>query len=189
MTEMICDDVVFHFNKKNLEDPTVPMWVIKARGQTMYVNHVTCSIPWTTKETPDNSHTKGSIKIKRALLKISPENDAEISTATDADIRRIRAQDRGYVRIAWTWGHHAVIGRYLKTQSVRFSTIKNFTERCGSTYYVTDIRSNEEAVAMELALWGTFTRLSVTHPLYVSYDDPSKWHDEEDDDDDDDDPS
>lgn len=46
------------------------MWVIKAKGQTFYVDHVESSIGFSTKETPDNSHTKGSIKFKNCLISI-----------------------------------------------------------------------------------------------------------------------
>lgn len=65
-----CDDVVFHFNKKHLEDATIPMWVLKAKGQTYYVNHVECHKGWSTKETPDNPATKGAIKIRKCSLLI-----------------------------------------------------------------------------------------------------------------------
>lgn len=41
------------------------MWVLKIKGQTHYVEHVTFdNVSFETKETPDNPHTKGSIKIK-----------------------------------------------------------------------------------------------------------------------------
>lgn len=50
------------------------MWVLKAKGQTYYVSHVTSDAKWTTKETPDNPHTKGSIKFKNVDLEI---NDGE----------------------------------------------------------------------------------------------------------------
>ncbi len=45
------------------------MWVIKHKGQTYYVDHVDVSpgVGFSTKETPDNPHTKGSIKIKGKL--------------------------------------------------------------------------------------------------------------------------
>lgn len=46
------------------------MWVIKAKGQSYYVNHVECNCPWSTKETPDNPGTKGSIKIKNVNVRI-----------------------------------------------------------------------------------------------------------------------
>lgn len=44
------------------------MWVIKAKGETYYVSHVDCKVGWSTKETPDNPATKGSIKIKNCTL-------------------------------------------------------------------------------------------------------------------------
>jgi hypothetical protein len=58
------DTIVFHFNKKHLQDATIPMWVIKHKGKTHYVHHVTSEVGFSTKETPDNPHTKGSIKFK-----------------------------------------------------------------------------------------------------------------------------
>lgn len=78
MIECACKNIVFHFNKKHLEDPAVPMWVLKTHGQTFYVNHVTCELPWSTKETPDNDHTKGSLKIKECMLTIDCDNNATI---------------------------------------------------------------------------------------------------------------
>ena len=52
------------------------MWVIKCRGDTYYVHHVDVSsgIGFSTKETPDNPSTKGSIKIKGQLT-ITEENN------------------------------------------------------------------------------------------------------------------
>jgi hypothetical protein len=62
--------VVFHFNKGHLENPKIPMWIIKVGGASHYVNHVTADCPWTTKETPDNPSTKGSIKFKNVNVEI-----------------------------------------------------------------------------------------------------------------------
>jgi hypothetical protein len=52
------------------------MWVVKCRGDTHYVDHVDVlpGIGFSTKETPDNLHTKGSIKFK-GQLSISEENN------------------------------------------------------------------------------------------------------------------
>ena len=52
------------------------MWVIKCRGDTYYVHHVDVSpgLGFSTKETPENSHTKGSIKIKGQLAIIEENN-------------------------------------------------------------------------------------------------------------------
>ncbi|MEN6293820.1 MAG: hypothetical protein ABFD07_17615 [Methanobacterium sp.] len=62
-------EIIFHFNKMHLQDPTIPMWIIKAKGQTYYVNHVDVDrgVGFSTKETPDNPSTKGSIKFKGKL--------------------------------------------------------------------------------------------------------------------------
>ena len=72
------EEIVFHFNKKHLEDPTIPMWTIKHKGQTYYVNHVDSQIGFSTKETPDNPVTKGSIQF-RGKIKIYKENDQTIA--------------------------------------------------------------------------------------------------------------
>ena len=65
-----CKEVVFHFNKGHLADPNIPMWVLKLKGQTFYVVHVDSEIGFSTKETPDNAHTKGSIKFKKCSVEI-----------------------------------------------------------------------------------------------------------------------
>lgn len=68
--------IVFHFNKKHLENPIIPMWVIKHKGTTHYVDHLEVSegIGFSSKETPDNPSTKGSMKFK-GRLNISLENN------------------------------------------------------------------------------------------------------------------
>ena len=62
-------EIIFHFNKMHLQDPTIPMWVIKVKGETYYINHldVDSGVGFSTKETPDNPSTKGSIKFKGKL--------------------------------------------------------------------------------------------------------------------------
>jgi hypothetical protein len=72
-------NIDFHFNKKSLEYDFIPMWVVKARGKTFYVNHVECQTGFTTRETPDHPSTKGSIRVKRGTLNIDVEGNALIS--------------------------------------------------------------------------------------------------------------
>lgn len=69
-------EIILHFNKMHLQQPEIPMWVIKAKGQTHYVNHVDVDsgVGFSTKETPDNPHTKGSLKFK-GKLEISTVNN------------------------------------------------------------------------------------------------------------------
>ncbi len=61
---------MFHFNKEHLNNSSIPPWILKTKGETYYVNHVECNIGWSTKETPDNPHTKGSLKIKNVDVRI-----------------------------------------------------------------------------------------------------------------------
>ena len=55
------------------------MWVVKAKGKTHYVTHIICEVGWSTKETPDNPHTKGSIKVKNCQLTITDDKIATIT--------------------------------------------------------------------------------------------------------------
>lgn len=47
------------------------MWVLKVDENTYYVEHVDFNgVSFSTKETPDNPHTKGSLKFKNVILEI-----------------------------------------------------------------------------------------------------------------------
>lgn len=56
--------VVFHFNKAHNQDRTIPPWVVKFRGETYNVHNFQSDVGFTTKETPDNEHTKGSLMLR-----------------------------------------------------------------------------------------------------------------------------
>tara|TARA_R110000796_G_C14539106_1_gene432705 strand:+ start:52 stop:297 length:246 start_codon:yes stop_codon:yes gene_type:complete len=77
------DTIVFHFNKGHLKDPTIPMWVIKHKGTTHYVDHLDVSegVGFSTKETPVNPHTKGSLKFKGQLT-IEENNNEKMALIT-----------------------------------------------------------------------------------------------------------
>lgn len=73
-----CQAVDFHFNKFSLEMPDVPMWVVKAKGKTFYVNHVDAKVPWTTRELADGP-TKGMIRLRNCRMEITKEGTAVLS--------------------------------------------------------------------------------------------------------------
>ena len=75
----------FHFNKKHLEFSWVPMWVVKAKGQTYYVNHVEATAPWTTRENPEHPSTKGSIRVKRCDVGIDSDGVAYLTSTNVAE--------------------------------------------------------------------------------------------------------
>lgn len=54
------------------------MWVIKAKGQSYYVSHVEVDCPFSTKETPDNPSTKGSLKFRNCIVEINDDGTAAI---------------------------------------------------------------------------------------------------------------
>lgn len=72
-------NIDFHFNKKHLEYSFIPMWILKAKGKTYYINHLDCEAPFTTKETPEHPSTKGAIRIRRGNIHIDKEGNATIT--------------------------------------------------------------------------------------------------------------
>ena len=66
--------IVFHYNKKHNEDQSIPTWVVKAKGKTYYVDHLDSRVGFSTKETPDNPHTKGSLQFRGKLTIVEDED-------------------------------------------------------------------------------------------------------------------
>lgn len=161
---------MFHFNKKHIEDPAIPIWVLKARGKTYYVEHVDCSVPWSTKETPQNSHTKGSIKINNCLVTIDAENSAKITQLTPHDKIRLRNQERGITRV--------ILSRWitdfkekLKSLNIRHGPIKRIGGACSTTFYVCDIFDKEAVMLLQLALKNSDMRVLMPNEgYYRAYD-------------------
>jgi hypothetical protein len=173
---------VFHFNKKHLEDDTIPMWVVKTHGETFYVDHVTAEIPWSTKETPNNSHTKGSIKFRECLLTINEANEATIATLSIIDKIRLRNQRLGITRIIFASG--GAMHRALKANEFKHSPFKNVTGGCGTSYVVCDLLRKEEATFATLKY--DFRTMSPNEAYYKAYDAPGTYIDEDEDYEDDD---
>ena len=168
MLELACDDLVFHFNKKHLEDSTVPMWVIKTRGETYYVEHVNATMPWSTKETSDNPHTKGSLKFKNCYCGIDDNNVAVIRELTDIDHARIRAKDRGHTRIIYS---DKSVPDYFKEHGIKHTPSKVIYGACGSSFYICDIVNQSEATFAILALAGKIRVLKENEVYWKAYDD------------------
>jgi hypothetical protein len=48
------------------------MWVVKTGGETFYLEEVEfANVSFSTKQTPNNPHTKGSLKFKNVMLEIN----------------------------------------------------------------------------------------------------------------------
>lgn len=165
--EFACKDVVFHFNKKHLEDQTIPMWVLKFHGETYYVNHVECNVPWSTKETPDNPHTKGSIKVKEVLLTIDEDNNAKLTTLTFIDKIRLRNQKLGITRIMFKPGSD--IHKALVAKEFKHSPFKMISGACTTTFIICDLL-NKADVTFATLKYDTFRIVQPNETYYQQYD-------------------
>ena len=144
------------------------MWVLKFHGETLYVNHVDCSIPWSTKETPDNSHTKGSIKVKDCLLTINDSNEATISKLTLTDKFRLRNQKLGITRIMFQPGsqmHKAIIANEFKHGPLKF-----ISGACTTSFVVTDLLDKKQVTFARLK-YDDWRELKPNETYYQQYDD------------------
>ncbi len=158
---------MFHFNKKHLEDQTVPMWVLKFHGETYYVNHVECNVPWSTKETPDNSHTKGSIKVKEVLVAIDDENNAALTNLTIFDKIRLRNQKLGITRIMFR--PNSAIHKALQKTEFKHSPFKNIRGACATGFVICDLLDKAELTFVTLK-YDDFRVLKPNESYYQEYD-------------------
>jgi len=169
MIELACREAVFHFNKHHLIDPTTPMWVVKTKGKTYMVNHVTATVPWSTKETPDNNHTKGAIKLKNALLTIDDDNCAVLLALSKNDILRLKAKK--WTRILFTGSWKDKMVEFFQEQSIKFTPFKSVSGGCGRTYYICDIKDSNDIALMKLSFdQSAFRILQENEAYYKAYD-------------------
>jgi len=159
---------VFHFNKKHLEDETVPMWVIKSHGVTFYVDHVSAEISWSTKETPDNTHTKGSIKFKDCKLSIDDDNCATVSKLSLTDRLTLKHPSLPVTRIIAPRG--GKFNMALTNQEFKHSKIKYIIGSCSSGYIICDLLVPAEVTFATLKYSTEFRILKPNENYYKEYD-------------------
>lgn len=173
-TEYALRECVFHFNKKHLEDPTIPMWVLKFNGNTtLYINHLDANIAWSTKETIDNPHTKGSIKFKHCKLVINDENEATISQLSKEDRERLKKAKGPYARILIS-SNLGGIKKYMDNQGIEYGKIRKISGGCGTLFYICDIFAKEDAALLSLIYHNNYRILQPNEEYYKWYDDKNK---------------
>ena len=168
--EIACKDLVFHFNKGFLKDPSIPMWVVKTKGKTYYVDHVDANIPWTTKETPDNEHTKGSLKFKNCLCTIDESNCATLSVLTEEDKIRLGAVPK-QPPILWLEGYSPDIEQLLKDNEIANQGVLQISGSCTSNKQMAGIYDVEHMTFLAL-LVPDMRILNENEPYYKHY---VKW--------------
>lgn len=158
---------MFHFNKGHLADPTLPMWVVKSHGVTFYVNHVTAEIPWSTKETPNNPSTKGSIKFKKCRLTIDEDNCATISMLRLID-KFLPSPHPAYDRIIARV--YSDVATAIMEDEFKHSKIKYVEGACSSEFIICDITDKDDMLMMALKYPNQFRVLSQNEDYYKDYD-------------------
>ena len=149
--EVYCRDAVFHFNKKHLEDQTIPMWVVKAKGETYYVEHVDCEVPWSTKETKDNPHTKGSIKLRNCIVRIDDENCASIVKASMDDIIRLKEQAKPrHILMTRAYPMDGNLESAIKQLNIPHGEFKKIRGVCSTPYDLAEVYSTDFMTMLKL---------------------------------------
>ena len=133
-----------------------------------------CNCPWSTKETPDNSHTKGSIKVKEVLLAIDDDNNAKLTTLTIFDKIRLRNQKLGITRIMFR--PRTEIHQALQKNEYKHSPFKNILGRCATGFVICDLLDKAELTFATLKYGEQFRVLMPNESYYQEYDDVKGDH-------------
>jgi hypothetical protein len=151
------------------------MWVVKSHGVTFYVNHVTAEIPWTTKETPDNPSTKGSIKFKRCKLIIDDDNCATLSKLGILD--KNLPHPRLIFRIIFH--NDGEVHRALKAKEFEHTKFKDVLGGCGSSWTVCDILREQDMTMLGLKYANLFRILAPNERYYIAYEEADSYIEED----------
>lgn len=152
------------------------MWVVKSHGVTFYVNHVTAEIPWSTKETPDNISTKGSIKFKRCKLVIDDDNCATLSKIGLLDKKL--PHPRLIFRIIFR--NNSVVHKALREGEFEHTDFKHVSGGCGTSWSICDIIHEHDMTMLGLKYANLFRILTPNEPYYKAYDEEGVYIDEDD---------
>lgn len=70
--------VDFSYNRGHNEFAFLPRWIVKAKGQTFYVDHIDSKVGFNTRELDEGS-TRGMLRFNRCVVHISEERIATIT--------------------------------------------------------------------------------------------------------------
>lgn len=172
-----CKDVVFHFNKKHLEDQSIPMWVLKSHGVTFYINHIDANIPFSTKETPDNNHTKGSLKFKDCKLTIHDDNTASLDQLGEFDNNLPHPKEASRIITRDSSDLHMA----LIADEFQHSPFKAVEGACSTEFIICDLLNKDEMLLAMLKYPNQLRLLSPNERYYIAYEqDKTIWSGDED---------
>jgi hypothetical protein len=162
MIELACKEVLIYFNKKHLEDPKIPMWVLRVAHKVFKVNHISCYLYWRTVEFPGNVNNKGAIKVFNALLTINNYNCATLEPLKFIDKTILKAKD--YTRILITLKDKVM--KYINEQNIKYTPLKEIKGSLDKKYYVCDIENPDDITLMQLSLPNTYFRILQEDDVY-----------------------
>lgn len=169
MIEITAKEAVFHFNKKSISDATIPPWILKTRGESWYVSHVTCEVPWSTKETPTNSHTQAAIKLKNVYVQITDDNEAIIQSLTKEIKQRVMDKQARKIKIGWQSTWNAQVQPYLT--HVHHENLRSVESRgCSADWLVCEIYSEDDWAQINLTLYPRVRRFMPNEWQYQDHD-------------------
>lgn len=148
------------------------MWVLKTHGVTFYVNHIDASIPFSTKETPDNTHTKGSLKFRDCKLTIRDDNTAAIDKLGifDNNLPHPKESARVITRDGSDFHEALVKNEYAH------SPFKNVEGACSTEFVICDMVDKDEMLLAMLKYPNQFRLLSPNERYYIAYEkDATIW--------------
>jgi hypothetical protein len=158
------------------------MWTIKARGRSFYVNHVSCEMPWSTKETPDSNHTKGSIKIRKCVLRIDQDNCATITKPTSNDIARLKYK-KPPIRVLYGALYADSVNRAVENHQLKQGKILLVKGICGNNFYISEFYKDTDITLLTLTLPSYAMRIlnpyEQYYRLYDETEDDEIWEIEE----------
>ncbi len=140
------------------------------------MQHGYCSVPWSTKDTPENAHTKGSIKVRDCLVTIDEENCATIAKLNIFDKIRLRNAERGITRVIIKQLWIKQLKEKIQDLDIKHGPFKSIGGACTSTFYITDIYDREAVLMLQLALSHSDLRVLKPNEGYYKYYDDPKYH-------------
>jgi hypothetical protein len=77
----VCQKVDFHYNRGHSSFPSIlPVWVVKAKGETFYLEHLEGSVRFETREM-ESGATKGMLRFRKCQLTIREDRTAVLTQA------------------------------------------------------------------------------------------------------------
>ena len=150
------------------------MWCLKTKGESFYINHVDCSVPWSTKETPDNPSAKGSLRVKNCHLVIDDDNNATLSPLTQEVRDRLNGKKEP-IRLITSKGNQ--LREALRNHNIKHGgMITVFGGGCSTNWYVVSIFDEKDFLFLSLTVDG-IRKLMPNEDYHKRYSDNTDGYD------------